>query len=1060
MAEINPGLAASLRTAMELVHARELTADDNTVEGHAGKGIICGYALTLVDFLERPDGSNALDYEDTDRTAIETFYKGQVVRWLRSVLDLLQAAPERSWDEIASIEQALAALQTLEDTSWPSEIVEFGAACGITVGVAQTTSGTASFSTAGGVVSAHVYKARTPDVALEGVTVYLLEELPAQGVDTPTGRFAVMVDDPYWGRRIQGAAFVAAPFEADVVMGYRLKGRVLESGTAVDDGNVSLQIELQTADDGSVVLWDSLEYNELVYDSQLETYVAGAVVRSPIRTGQDGRWEFIAPKGHGAIYQRAQDLRDDTAETAARGLARCVQRVECAYRGRTVEVVEGVEAVLDILSGSLAITAEPGAELLVGALDNPGQLYTVPSGGVVTIDDLPQAEHSIVAFKLTPWGAWDQTWGCPRALAQVTRGATTQITMSAMEHYTDLDVICGRVYERPGVPAVGVSIVAIDMETLEVAGTLATTDGGGFWTVTIPPEGLGGEPCIHDVNWGSVPVLGMPYSDIVLGARAYSAHYENYKPEAWRCRERGHKNFQFCPDTVVIRDPGGSSLSTVPTDYGGWVTTATLPKHEYVDDVEDLVFYGPQTRQYDLLVDGEVAIADIELRSQPFEGSDTAAGNLRAAGFYPEIKFFVGGKAHGAVVKGQREPIKANLPEAARVGLEFGEHDPCVEVRALGAGREARSCVGDLVCPYCGGPAHRDPSGAFLRGFCIQCAVAFNRADAMDCRGYFETPTLATTGSDGYRLRLTQLWDGAGTWSREVRNHWRPDLYEETDDFLTQSGPGQPTNAPRWVARHVDELDDSQGFGTFDGDEGTSFAAGHDITYYEGLPEVLHEFEATQLKLAFAPGYVNPATYTVAIDCKRADGSTETRNVTVPAGLAGPGSGDEFGDVVPVVEIEKLLAEGAASPYAGTGHYVAVTDVRLVEPATAPGCAFTIVNDGPVLASAAGVPIDGGAATPVALQVTGVWGRPHVLDDAVGQLFMFWVANGDVFMSRRPGLPGSWSAPRRVTEGNDADEPWAAKDASGRMVLMCRRGADRTEIITSCDDGARWEEAE
>ncbi len=131
MAEINPGLAASLRTAMESVHARELTADDNTVEGHAGKGIICGYALTLVDFLERPDGSNALDYEDTDRTAAEAFYKGQVVRWLRSVLDLLQAAPERSWDEIASIEQALAALQTLEDTSWPSEIVEFGAACGI-----------------------------------------------------------------------------------------------------------------------------------------------------------------------------------------------------------------------------------------------------------------------------------------------------------------------------------------------------------------------------------------------------------------------------------------------------------------------------------------------------------------------------------------------------------------------------------------------------------------------------------------------------------------------------------------------------------------------------------------------------------------------------------------------------------------------------------------------------------------------------------------------------------------------------------------------------------------
>lgn len=1058
MALTNPGLADQLAIAVEHVRQLELAAGDNTVEGTQGKAVASGHLLLLSSHLERPDGTNALDYDDEGRTEPEGFYKSQVVHLLDHLLELLQADPARNWPEVADLNEILDDLVSTEDLGSYPEIIKLSGQTGITVACTTTDAGVAEFYTPAGTMAAMVYKARTSDVMLNCANVYLIEQLPAPGEEEPTGRYALMADDSYWGRRIQPASFVQAPASEDIVVGYRLKGQVLDSGTPVPNGNVSLELTLATAEHGNVTAWDSLEYNELVYDSQLDTYVAGAQVFAPIRTGADGRWEFIAPKGHGAYYQRQDDLRDDSPETAARGLARHLERVRFAYKGRLAEVAEGTEAVLNILSGTLAITAEPGTSLLVGTLDNPGQPYTVGAGGVVTISGLPQAEHSIVAFKLTPWGAWDQSWGCPRVTVEVLRGETSSLTMPPMEQYTDPNVICGRAYERPGVPAAGIDIVAVDPESCEVVGVIATTDDEGFWSVIIPPEGLGGEPAVHDPKWGSVPVLGMPYSDVVLGARAYAAHYEMYKPEAWRRAERGHANFQFCLGSVEVRTPDDEIIATGPTDYGGWLTTETLPKHRYIEDIEEFVQTGAQTRLYDLLLDGEAVISDFELRSQPFEGQDTAPGHLRAAGYYPEVKLLLGGKIHGNVLKGDSQQVKGNLPEAARVGLEFGEHEHYVEARSLQTGSGTRSCLADLVCPYCGGPAYRDPSGAYLRGYCMQCANAFQRADAMDCRGYFETPTLEGGEETAYHLWLVQLAEGIGCWARGAKYHWRPDLYEESDDFLTQNGPAQITNAPRWVARHVNEMDDGNGFGRFDGDQTPQFISGHDLDYYQGLTEIEHEMVATQLKLVFATGHVTPLTYTVDVDCKRLDDGVDTVRLTIPAGSKGPDGADEFGDVIRLVETPKLVAESKEAPYRGAGLYKGVADIRLVEPASALGCRFTVVNDVPMLCSAEGVEVESQRATPVALHVVGAWGSPHVMDDAVGQLMMFWANRGDIHMAKRAGLPGDWTDARRITEGGDADEPWAGKDAVGCLTLVCSRGGHRAQVLKSHDDGFQWEE--
>ncbi len=1058
MSLVNPGLGDGLVGCVSAIQSREAAAEDNTARGAAEKATLCRMILLLANALDRGDGTNALDYDDEQRTDQENYYKGFAVGLVSALLGRLHSDPVRTWPEVDELAQMLADLITGEDTSWRREIVQLGDERGVTVARAQTIAGTAAFETPGGTVTAHVYQARDPDVALNGVHVYLLEMLPAEGAEEPSERYAVMVDDAWWGRRIQPAEFVEAPLTEHVTMGYRLLGRILEDGQPVAEANVSLELVLSSVEDGPVICWDSLEYNELIWDAELETWVGGGQVYAPIRTDANGRWEFIAPKGHGALYQRAGDRRDDTPETAQQARARHLSELRCAYAGRKMAVVEDQEAVLDILSGTLEIHGEPDAKVRVGTLDDPGEEHTVPGNGTVTIRGLPEAGHSIVAYKLTAWGTWDQSWGCPRAIAEVRRGETTSVTLAPMEQYTDPDVICGRVYERPGVPAAGIDIVVIDTENYEGLDPIATTDDEGYWEAQIPPEGLGGQPAVHDAQWGSLPVLGVPYSDVVLGARAYAAAYEEYKPEAWRRPLRGHKNFQYCPGSVVVRDcETEETWETVETAYGGWLTAGVLAKFKYVPDIEELVLGGAQPRLYEILVDGEPRLSPFELRGQPFDDSGSGAGEYRAAGYYPEQKLLMGGKIHGNVVRGQDGRIEANLPEAARMGLEFGEHEAFVEMRAVGLG-PARSGVTGMVCPYCGGPAQRGPSGAFLRGYCQQCATAFGRGDAMDCRTYAETPTLA--GDVSYATRLVRLSERDGSWSRLVRCHWRPDLYDETDAFVTQSGRGQPTNAPRWVAKHVDEMGDGLGFGQFDGDQAEPFTPGHSLDYYEALPEIDRELGVAALKLKFPAGHVSPLTYTVEIDCIRCDEEIETRTVTIPLGTSGPQGEDEFGDVLPVVETEKLVAEDVGSPYEEVGLYVGVQDVRLIDPPSAPGCRFTIVNDVPLLASAAGVPVESERATPVAVQMAGAWGGPHLLDDAVGQVFLLYAEGGDIYMRRRAGLPGEWTEPRRLTEGGDASEPWAGKDARGQLVVVCSRGGCRACLLRSLDDGRTWEELE
>ncbi len=1051
MALVNPGLGDRLEAAVSAVRAKEAAAGDNPARLALRKALVSYALLMIIAVLWRPDGSNALDYDDAQRTSDENFFKRKTVHLLSWYLALLAQEPVRTWPEVSTLAQCLQALSTSEETDWSGEIIELGGKRGLTVDRTHVAGGLASFVTPEGTASAYVYRAKDPDVALDGAWGYLVEEISDEG--ELLGRYALMVDDDYWGRRIQPQEFTPAPLTEELVMGYRLEGQILHDGVPQDEANVSLEVTLDTAEDGEVVFWDSEEYNQLVWSQSLETYVPGSTVLAPIRTWPDGMWSFIAPKGHGAIYQREGDYRDDASATRSQPLSRYVTEIKAVYRGRKAEVAEGCPAIIDITSGELTIQATPDAYLRVGTLDDAGQTYQVPPSGTVQITGLPAGEHSIVQFKRTGGGQWDPCWGCPRVIAAVEPGETTTVQMPALEYYSSSGAVaCGRVYQRPGIPAAGIDITIVDTEFAEIVGVAATTDGDGYWSVAIPPDGLGGDLYILDETWGSLPIIGYPYSDVVLGARAYAGWTEDLKPECWRTGSYGHHNFQYVQDQIHIEDNDTEQkYATEPASHGGYVTIETLPKYKYISDVLQLLIYGAQLKSYAIIADEQVLDPDFHLRSQSFQDQPTLAGDFRASGYYPEMKLLFGGKLKANAVMHGKERLDEDQPEAARVGLEFGRLQPYMELRQ--ADNETTT-FSDLLCPYCGGPAQRDPGQAVPRGFCQQCAYVFGLPQAMDCRSFLRSLTLAAQ-AERYQHRLVAIGTNARS-QRRVDYHWRPDLYDETDAFATQSGPGQLTNAPRWVAKHLDQV--GNGLGQFDGDESPPYVPGHDLAYFGALPYIDRDLGVAQFKLAFPSSYEVPTDFTVEVDCQRIDGGIETLTATIPAGTRGPSVLDPFGEVIALRPVPKLLAEDKGDPYPQCGFYQAVTDIRLVEPETAPGGRFTVIADVPFLANPAGVLIEHNKASFMALQLIGTSGHPHLFEDAVGQLFLFDVVEGNIRMHRRSGLTSPWQPPRWVTRDGQSDYPWADKDMRGAIVLAYQRSGDSVKILRSRDDGRSWEE--
>jgi len=134
-----------------------------------------------------------------------------------------------------------------------------------------------------------------------------------------------------------------------------------------------------------------------------------------------------------------------------------------------------------------------------------------------------------------------------------------------------------------------------------------------------------------------------------------------------------------------------------------------------------------------------------------------------------------------------------------------------------------------------------------------------------------------------------------------------------------------------------------------------------------------------------------------------------------------------------------------------------VTDIRLVEPETAPGCYATVTADVPFLAAPAGLLVPALGAEYVALQLLPPAVRAHLAEDAVGQLFLFTAREGNIEMRRRRALTLPWEEPRVIVSDGQSDYPWAGFDERGTLILVRQRGG-RTVVARSRDQGTTWEE--
>ena len=294
-----------------------------------------------------------------------------------------------------------------------------------------------------------------------------------------------------------------------------------------------------------------------------------------------------------------------------------------------------------------------------------------------------------------------------------------------------------------------------------------------------------------------------------------------------------------------------------------------------------------------------------------------------------------------------------------------------------------------------------------------------------------------------YITRLAHVAPAGGYRRALLAYHWRPEDYDENDSYLSGSDP------PRWQAKHIH-------FGTWDYDASPQWQDGHSIASYRTGQGITRAMGPCQLKAHFDPGYVAPVSFTVDIDCMRGDTSVETVGFTVPAGAKGPTQEDLYGDILPIVDVDPLLAELKSFPYERIGLFVDVTDVRLVDPSAASGCKFSIWNDNPSL-HAETLNVVQNEFSIVAVHLGGPWGRPHLFDDGAGQVFLFYVDDGVIWFRRRPRAMDDWEQGTVAVGDGSADWPTAGKDSAGVLWLVYEQGTEAL-IRLSKTDGTTWGE--
>ena len=595
----------------------------------------------------------------------------------------------------------------------------------------RTTGSPVVFETPGGLVTVYVYKARDPDVELSGVEVTLLEE---EGSSPP--RYRVMVDDPWWGRRIQPAQYTPPPFTEHIVMGYRLEARTLLDGLPQNGEGLSLEVTWQTAEDGQAVGWFPDVHNSLMWSLERQTYVKGPELVWPIvsrydpNRDQDGwaglDWpglrteDVILPKGHGSIFQRATDeLYDGWLGEEGNELTRYVAKAEWVYQTLRQPAVEGSPAVFDIRSATVTFVGAAGADYDYGLLDEDN-----PATGGGTLGGNGQAVEQLEPSQYWVWQHDDSVGIGDRVSFTVTPGEQRTVSLPAMRTSGIL------VYEGGAKPAVGVTIYKGSTNI-----PLGQTDSSGYWS---------GEEAPGDINdpvWG-YQSPGAGYGGVVyavMGGRLGTAKWL-----VWRDEGADHPNFKYVPGGVWVRrqeDSAAYEVEEAPGRYWSYVTKQRVPRNSQADSIPtqdpNIRIWDPSTvvRYHYEVLRGQEVTGITQL--QPPELNAPSGGYIFMPG--PTI----GGKVKGNLLREAEEQVSGT--DAPFKLLEFGRHEWFLEHRQLAAGEGGQhcTCLADLLCPYCGGRAWVEPDEPpYYRGYCQYCTAIWEEAMKTDCRGYFESRTV------------------------------------------------------------------------------------------------------------------------------------------------------------------------------------------------------------------------------------------------------------------------------------------------------------------------------
>jgi hypothetical protein len=846
---------------------------------------------------------------------------------------------------------------------------------------------------------------------------YLLRDTGGQGL------YALGVFHPTLGERLQPATPAAAPLLEIFTMCWAPGPvRVLIDGQPAANETVSILLETTGVDGPSELLLPD-KYKILHYSLQWQCLVDSGQRDSPYKTDALGfvynavfDEPLMFPRGDGAWGQRGGDLLHDGAETPEE----CVTSAWLCFRGRRVELVEGQPASLDWRTATLAINGPPGAWVWIELEDlwaDPSQallriLSGLDSGGHVTVPGLYPGRYCLSMYQPENGDPNYRDWSVisPRRWAELRAGETTTVALSFETPPSGHEL--AYVYTTGADSQAGIDVWGLTFHGHAIVGT---TDGSG--RVVLPNNPPAAELKVNDPHWGWQIVFGRgPTFEATLAGYDLLSMSMGYADEggwwAFPGAIHDHLDAGVSPDWQVKVVQTGETIPMEPIPIGTRTTTPVphLPPGTLVPG--GWTFYPPPYTYDIVLLDRDGNTLRVLHHSQTAYRDGTDGGTMFLGA--------MGGKAWGDVLSHRpNHSTHPDLPEAARMGLEHGEVQPAAIMRLVHQGGATRESRLGWVCPYCLCMTNVWPGPGF--GFCPQCGS--------DARSF----TFGPPAAEGrWSVRYRELGPG-GRRQDKLCGHWyRPLRYAELDAYLRMY-----EGLPRWVCDHPTLGEWSNG----------SWAPGADAASLEAEFCAPDEHLLVRPKLQIVGAIAGEATY--RLHYRTDAGDLAYLDFDLAAGATG---------VKLLSPLEPVYAEDHDP--ADALFVRRVTSVELLEPDEDPGNHFLVVGDAPSLVLQ-GLPVRASAGTPLAVQI-GPWrvaGGPDLRRAEDGRLFLAYVSEGDIFVSRRPSPLQPWSEPARVTEGGHFTDPSIAPLPTGVIVVAYTDIGDNAQHLAfSTDDGETWDE--